>query len=67
MAHLQVFLQEHPELQLVSSLTDEEQAVLLWAHEKKYIHLTTAPSGPLCFSEHDIECAFMWKEKIGDE
>lgn len=62
--HLAQYLRENPDLFLVSALTDEEQEIVLWANDQKYIALQKAPTGELCVDSHSFEAAFMWREKI---
>lgn len=64
MYSLSQFLQDE-NLKAVDSASTEDRALLLWASLKKYISLTRAPKGELCYSDHDIECARMWAEKVG--
>lgn len=63
MDFLQNFLQENRHLTLLSTATEEARDMMLWANKKRYITLTVAPTGELCFTDHDIECARMWHEK----
>lgn len=63
--HLERFLRDRPDLSLVQD--SEHMDLLLWAHKKRYISLCSAPSGPLCFTQKDLEKAQMWWDKVGEE
>lgn len=43
----------------------EFEDILLWAHRRHYIVLSSTPTGQMCFSNSDLEQAKMWAEKEG--
>lgn len=65
--HLMVFLTEHPEYTLLADATERDRALLLWAHERRYITLSQTPVGGYCYTKLDMEKAQMWAEKEGKE
>lgn len=66
MEFVEQYLKEHPNQKRVLDADKETQALLLWAQKKRYITLSKAPSGALCFTEEDLEKAKMWREKDAD-
>lgn len=57
------FFRENEHLKPLTSATEEEQAVLLRANEKRYITLQESPDKQKCFTQEDLVQARMWKEK----
>ena len=66
MEYVRQYLKENPKQSLVSEAAPEAQSLLLWAQKKRYITLSKAPNGALCFTEEDLEKAKMWREKDAD-
>lgn len=66
MEYVEQYLKEHPEQKLVIEADKKTQELLLWAQKKRYIMLSKAPSGALCFTKEDLEKAEMWREKDAD-
>lgn len=63
LSHLELFLQENPQLKKVVDADKKDMDVLIWAYEKGYIPLVKAPEGQLCFTKESLDRAYMWKEK----
>lgn len=63
LSHIELFLQDNPQLKRVVDADGKDMDVLLWAHKKGYISLVLAPEGFLCFTKEDLDKAYMWKEK----
>lgn len=66
MEFVEQYLKEHPNQKRVLDADRGTQELLLWAQKKRYITLSKAPSGALCFTEEDLEKAKMWREKDAD-
>lgn len=61
--HVARFLRESPQLKLLSTATEDDRALLLRAHELKYITLTKVPGGSYAYSQDDVDNARMWQDK----
>ena len=61
MMHLEIFMQENPELMKVKGSSNE--AVLRWANEKGFIVFKRFGKTEF-YTEADERTALMWKEKV---